>query len=202
MFLKKLNPFIAFGITLVIIVLLITLFFKNPFGIPGISIDTSRTSVVKEIQELNRLETASFTIEKIIEGGQQGNIFQNLLFGDRILLIAHGKVIAGVDMSNITEEDVNFSGQTLEINLPAPEIFSSTLDNEKTSVYDRQQGLLGGNDDLESEARRAAESSIRDAACEAGILDEARENATRDVTQLFEFAGFSDVKVTIPEGSC
>lgn len=160
-------------------------------------------TVILEIQKLGNLETASYTIEKIVEAGQDGNPFQDLLFGDRILLIAHGKVIAGVDMSQITEDQVVVDNETVTITLPPPTILSSSLDNSKTRVYDRTKGYLNtGDKDLESEARLAAEQSITQGACEAGILQEARENAFEQVEQLFKFAGFTTVNVNMPEGSC
>ncbi len=190
-------------ITVVVAILIWTVFSKNPLGKPNTYIDLSRPSVVKEMQALNRLETASFTIEKIVEAGQQGNAFQDLLYGDRILLVAHGKVVAGIDMSQVKESDVNVSGNKVTINLPAPQILSSTLDNSKTSVYDRTQGFLSrGNKDLESEARRAAEGAIKSAACEAGIMQEAKNNAGDRIRQLFQFAGFSEVIVNVPNGGC
>lgn len=160
-------------------------------------------TVILEIKKLGNLETASYTIEKIVEAGQDGNPFQDLLFGDRILLIAHGKVIAGVDMSQITEDQVVVDNETVTITLPPPTILSSSLDNSKTRVYDRTKGYLNtGDKDLESEARLAAEQSITQGACEAGILQEARENAFEQVEQLFKFAGFTTVNVNMPEGSC
>lgn len=191
------------GLGFIVFVIALVVILRNPLARPGISIDLSHASVIKEIQSLNRLETASFTIEKIVEAGQEGNVFQNLLYGDRILLIAHGKVVAGIDLSRVVDDDVTVRGNTLIVNAPAPTIFSATLDNSKTTVYDRSHGLLSqGNKDLESEARRAAELSIKQAACEAGVLDEARENAIDRLTQLFKFAGFSNVEVNIPEGNC
>jgi len=201
--LKRLNPNLLIGLGVIVFVIIMVLLYKSPFSRPGISVDLSHSSVIKEIESLNRLETASFTIEKIVEAGQEGNVFQNLLYGDRILLIAHGKVTAGVDLSEIQENDVTVRGEKLTLNVPAPEIFTATLDNEKTTVYDRTQGLLSrGNKDLESSARLAAETSIRSAACDAGVLLEARENAVERLIQLFKFAGFSIVEVNIPEGNC
>ena len=152
---------------------------------------------------MGSLETASFSIEKVVEAGKQGNPFQDLLYGDRILLIAQGKVTAGVDLYTIKESDIKVQGKELSIALPAPRILSSTLDNSKTKVYDRTQGFLNrGNKDLETQARQAAEASITKAACDGGILNEARTNAIERIKQLFEFAGFSSVKVTVPIGSC
>lgn len=190
-------------LVLTLLVLLTVVFYNNPFAKPSVKVDLSRDSVIKEIQKLGSLETASFSIEKIVEAGQQGNPFQDLLYGDRILLIAHGKVVAGVDLYTVSDQDIKIQGKEISINLPAPRILSSTLDNSKTRVYDRTQGYLSrGNKDLETEARRAAEASITKAACEAGILEEARVSAIERIKQLFEFAGFSSVKVTVKTGSC
>lgn len=187
-----------------IIGILILFGFYTFFGKPGIFVNTNSANVIKELKELNRLETASFTIEKIIEAGTEpGNVFQNLLYGDRILLIANGEIIAGFDLSQMSENDIDITGKTLTLTLPAPTIFIATLNNEKTRVYDRRQGLLSsGNKDLESQARLAAEESIREAACEGNILDEAAENARKQLTALFKTLGFTTVIIEIPQGSC
>lgn len=190
-------------IVIAILVLLALILNNNPFAEPRIKVDLSRSSVIKEIQSLGSLETASYSIEKIVEAGQEGSAIQDLLYGDRILLIANGKVVAGVNLFQLSDDDVVVNGSSLTVNLPAPVILSSTLDNSKTKVYDRTQGYLNkGNKDLETEARKSAEASITQAACEAGILDEARKNAIERIKQLFKFAGFVTVTVNIPEGGC
>jgi len=203
MFSLKTKLYIGFILFLFFLTLLTLVFYNNPFNKPKVTFDLSRDSVIKEVQQLGSLETASFTIEKIVEAGQQGNAFQDLLYGDKILLIAQGKVVAGVDLYKIQEKDITIKGTELSINLPSPRILSSTLDNSKTKVYDRTQGLLNrGNKDLETQARQAAESSITQAACDAGILEEAKKSAIERITQLFRFAGFSFVKVNISTGKC
>lgn len=199
----KIHSTLIIAVALLMIVTLSFIFYRNTFKKPGINIDLSHASVIKEIQTLNRLETSSYTIEKIVEAGQQGNPFQDLLYGDRILLIAHGKVVAGVDMSTVGQNDVTIKKNELTITLPPPSIFSTTLDNSKTRVYDRTQGFLSrGNKDLESEARQAAEASIHQAACEAEILEEARTSAIARLRQLFQFAGFTTVHINIAAGNC
>ncbi len=203
MFSLKTKIIAGFIFALIFIGLLFSFFNNKSLGKPDINIDLSRDSVVREVQKLGSLETASFSIEKIVEAGQQGNMFQDILYGDRILLIASGKVVAGVDLYTIDKNDVQVNDKELIINLSAPKILSSTLDNSKTRVYDRTQGYLSkGNKDLETEARQAAEKSITQAACEAGILEEARTNAIERIKQLFEFVGFTKVTVNIPSGDC
>lgn len=167
-------------------------------------INTSRAAVIKEIQSLNRLETASYTIEKIIDAGTtDSNALSNFFFGDKILLIAHGKVIAGFDLSKIDEKDITINGQDLKIKLPPPQVLVATLDNSQTRVYDRQKGILNqGETNLESEARKAAEASIREAACQGGILQQASDNGRKQLSALFYALGFTTVNIEIPSASC
>ena len=161
------------------------------------------TLVIKEIRNLQRIETASFTIEKIIDGGTNGNTFEQLLFGDKILLIAHGQVIAGFDLSQISEKDIIIKDKTIRMTMPKAQILVSTLDNTQTRVYDRTKGLLNpGDKDLESKAREVAQNSIKDAACKGDILKQASDNARKQLTAFLSALGFTQVSIEIPEASC
>lgn len=167
------------------------------------TVNLSSQTVIKQIEALNRLETAQFTVEKIIDIGTSGTIFSQFLYGDRILLIAHGQVIGGFDLSKVKEEDIRVDGSTLKMKLPAPEVLVTRLDSEQTRVYDRDQGILTkGDRDLESEARKEAEAVIRDAACKGGVLQEASKNARNQMTTQFKGLGFTTVEIDIPEGNC
>lgn len=192
-------------LAIVILVLVIILLFsagsflarnKNTYNL-------TQSSIVQNIQSLSRLETASFTIEKIIEAEKNIPAFADILFGDKILLIAHARVIAGFDFSYIHADDISIQGDTIILNIPAPEILSSNLDNEKTRVYDRRLGIFTKGDlDLESHARTLAEETIRLDACSAGILDIASENVREQLQSFFTLLGFEEVVLTIPEGIC
>ncbi|HSW96379.1 MAG TPA: DUF4230 domain-containing protein [Candidatus Saccharimonadales bacterium] len=191
------------ALVIFIIVILIAWFVITHNNL-GTQLNTNQAAVIKEMRSLQRLETASFTIEKVIDGGTTGNnAFTQFLFGDKILLIAHGQVIAGFDLSQISQNDIKIDGKNLIVKLPQPQILTATLDNTQTRVYDRQKGLLAPEDkDLESKAREAAEKSIRDAACKGGILQQAADNARKQLTALFSSLGFSSVTIQIPSGSC
>ncbi len=167
-------------------------------------INVDRAAVIKEMRELQRLETATFTIEKIIDAGtNQGGKVQELLFGDKLLLIAQGEVIAGFDLSQIQEEDIKVEGQNLTFTLPKPQILVTKLNNEQTKVYDRSTGIFSkGDKDLESKAREQAEESIRQAACQSNILQQASDNARKQLSTLFRGLGFAQVTIAIPEASC
>ena len=150
-------------------------------------------TIIHEVRSLSRLETASYSIEKVItaESGQGPFAF---LFGDRLILIARGQVIAGVDLSKMGEEDivVNEDGAVV-VTLPPAEILVVALDNSKSYIYDRDTGVVGMNPALEAEARRAAEDEILSAALEDGILEMAQRNAEVYVMRLIMALGFREV---------
>ena len=191
---------------LIIISILGFVFIKttdNPFTTPDLAFDSSSQTVIKELRSLQRLETASYTIEKIIEAGTEGNTFQEILYGDHLLLIAQGQVIAGIDLSKVEEKDLEISGTNLRLRLPAPEILVSSLNNDQTRVYDRRMGMLSkGNKDLETRARQEAERIITQAACEGMILEKAGENAQQQLGSLFSALGYTSVVIEIPQGTC
>ncbi|RCK75414.1 MAG: hypothetical protein ANABAC_0705 [Anaerolineae bacterium] len=150
-------------------------------------------TIIHSVRSLARLETIQYSVEKVItaESGQGPFGF---LFGDRLLLVAHGVVIAGVDLEKLSPNDLRLENGVLYVRLPSAEIFIATLDNAKSYVYDRETGVLTkGNIQLETEARRAAEEEIRKAALEDGILEQANRNAQAYLLRLFLQLGYRDV---------
>ncbi|TET53609.1 MAG: DUF4230 domain-containing protein [Anaerolineales bacterium] len=160
-----------------------------------------QVTIVREVQGLSRLETAVYTVEKVItaESGQGPLAF---LFGDRLLLVAHGQVIAGVALGSLTAEDVSVSqAGTVVIRLPETEVLLVSLNNEESYNYDRETGIIGLNPDLETAARQAAEQEILDAALEDGILEMAQDYAELHVRRLVLVLGFEEVRFSeqLPE---
>jgi hypothetical protein len=153
-------------------------------------------SVVMRIRQLNRLETVTYSIDKIVEGDRESILWPSFLAGDKIILVAHGEVIAGVDLSKLQPGDVSVSGQWVRVKLPAAEILTTRIDNQATRVYARSTGLLVSADpNLESEVRGQAEQQIAQAAISEGILDKARQNARTSVGALLSGLGFQRVDV-------
>ncbi|MBN8579711.1 MAG: DUF4230 domain-containing protein [Anaerolineae bacterium] len=148
---------------------------------------------INEIRALARLETIQYSVEKVITAEVGQGTF-GFAFGDKLLFVAHGIVIAGIDMEKLQPTDMSFDGTVLYVNLPPTEIFIATLDNEKSYVYDRDTGLLTqGQVDLETLARQSAEDEIRKAALEDGILLQAQRNAEAYLIKFFSALGFNTV---------
>jgi hypothetical protein len=159
-------------------------------------IDTSSASVVDKIRQLNRLESVDYSIDKIVEGNHQAQGLPDFLAGDRLLLIAHGEVIAGVDLSRLDPKAVQVNGNTVHVRLPEPQVLVTRIDNTRTRVYERTTGILVPTDpNLETQVRQAAEQQITQAAIDDKILDKARQNARVGVTGLLYALGFHTVDV-------
>lgn len=121
-------------------------------------INADQPAVVRQIQQLQRLETVEYTMDKIISGAHDNAYLPKFLAGDRLLLIVHGQVIGGVDLGKIQPGDVSVNGRTISLRIPAAEVFSTRIDNAKTRVYSRDTGLFSSPDpNLESEVREEAE---------------------------------------------
>jgi Protein of unknown function (DUF4230) len=160
----------------------------------ALTIDVSQSTVVNRIQRLQRLETVVYTMDKIVTGAKENPFLPNFLAGDRLLMLVHGEVVAGIDFANLKLGDVRVEGKQVHLHLPAPQIFSTRLDSAKTRVYSRQTGLLVPTDpDLETQVRQEAERQLQEAAMADGILRNAQQNASSTITSLLQGLGFEKV---------
>lgn len=164
-------------------------------GLSGLGGD--REVTVKDVQRLNELSSVQWT-QSVPVTEESGGVspIPEFLRGESVILIAVGEVRAGVDLAELEERDVNAEDGQVTIDLPAPEILSSGLDEERTRVYERDQGLLNFNpdEDLETEARRDAVSRIEASARENGILGQAEENAEISLRAFIQSLGFEEVE--------
>jgi hypothetical protein len=171
----------------------------GPDGAGGPSSRPS-ASVVLAMRDLSRLETEAFHVEKVIElTDDQSRLFGLVQAKDAILLVAVGDVVAGVDLAGIGDGDVHVDPETgrVRVDLPAPRVLSTSIDESQTRVVSRSTELLATRrEDLESLARKEAAEQIEKAARDAGILARAQTAAERTVRALLQSLGFHDVVLT------
>ncbi len=165
-------------------------------GVPHFFGGTSSTplyntaTIIRQVQTLSELVTVKYVMEKVI-------IFEDVKwYGEsRVMIVAHGIVKAGVDLSNLKATDLRINGTRIRINLPPEKITDVYLDDKATQVIERSTGLLRQFDkDLEQNARSQAVDDIRRGARMNGILKEARERAQGQLTRLFKESGFTEVE--------
>jgi hypothetical protein len=151
---------------------------------------------VEGVRDLNRFATVRWTESVPVTRESGGTGLEWLFTGERVLLLAVGEVEAGVDLSALGEDDVRVEGETVTIRLPEPEIFSVSLDEDATGVYDRDFGPLNlrPDDELVEGARAETESRVEGAARENGILDTAETNAEEGIRAFVTSLGFERVE--------
>jgi hypothetical protein len=147
-------------------------------------------TVVQQVQTLSDLVTVKYVLEKVV-------ILEDVKwYGEnRVLLLAHGIVKAGIDLKRITTDDVAISGKKISLRLPSPQITDAYLDDPRSQVIDHTTGLLRAFDkDLEQTARQNAVDDIRRAARKEGILDEADKRARLELELFLRQTGFEQVE--------
>jgi len=159
-------------------------------------------AVVQGIQRLNELATVKYTTQVIVTEKENTKILRQplpeFLTGEKVLLVAVGEVEAGIDLDELGPEDVRVKGDTVYIDLPEARILDSSLDEDKTRLFDRDRGLfkIRGNDELIEEASRDAEDRMVEAARENDLLDKARDNSEASISTLITSLGYDEVRFT------
>ena len=164
------------------------------FGDGGTRTTTSPV-VVEGIRKLDDLTTLRTTQSVVVTKEDPGRLGE-LLSGEEVIVVAVGNVDAGVRLDGLGPEGVRAEGKKVSIRLPEPEILSVSLDEEKTRLYDRDQGLLDfkPNDELAEDARGEAEGRILAVAQEADVLEQAQANAEESIRSFVLSLGFEEVE--------
>ncbi len=198
---------IALAVSLCLISLFATTYFPRPMN----DLDVRDTpAVVTGLRDLARLETASAHVERVIDiRDRQSRLFGAVEAEDAILLVAAGDVVAGVDLTTLTDGDIVVESgaelvhgeqerlyQNVVVTLPMPIVFSARLDNARTYVHTRDTDALARrNETLETRARQEAESTLQAAALDNGLLTRAQANAETTISALLRSLGFDHVTI-------
>jgi hypothetical protein len=146
------------------------------------------TTIVKQIQEVEELTTAVYTMETVVPTSAERKIGEWVVATTKLLYIAHGEVRAGIDLNQLTTEQIKINQNKIQINLPPPQILAQKIDVNRSRVYDYNRGFLNLGPDvapqLQTQAQQQTLKQIVATACKQGILNNANEKAKQTLTQL------------------
>ena len=155
--------------------------------------------IINQIQGEAELVTVSMRLERIITAERNNELLWGMM-GESLLFVAHGHVEAGIDLSQLREEDiVVVDPDTVMIHLPPARIYDDKpiLDTERSYVASRSTGLLTRADaQLETEVRRVAEQELLNAARESELVSEAQRRGELVVEALVRAFGFTNIIFT------
>jgi len=156
------------------------------------------------VRDLAELATVEQTLGRVIDVSERQQSLGTLGFTveDKLLFVAHGQVRAGVDLTNLRDQDftVDVERRRVRVVLPPPKVLVARLDNQQSYVYARSKDWLATRaETLETRARQEAEATLEQAAVSAGILGQARRNARTVVSALVRQLGYADVEVVFQD---
>jgi Protein of unknown function (DUF4230) len=150
---------------------------------------------VLSLKELSDLAVTEITVTKIIKASDEPVWYK---VGDRKILIScEATIKAGIDLSQLTEDDISIKGKSITITLPKPKIISLNLPPGKIKVEYEETGMFRSSfSTAERDALVAqGEQQIRKSAAELGVLETANDHATLFITGFLKRLGYTTVTI-------
>lgn len=150
---------------------------------------------IPALKEIGKLATAEYIITKVVRARDNKTWYK---IGDRKILIScKASIKAGIDLTQLKENDFSRTEQSITIKLPQPQLISFNMAPENIKVEYTEVGFFRSdfsNTDIE-DIMQQAEAQIRGQIDRMGILASARNNASRFVHNFLITAGYENVSV-------
>ena len=177
--------------------------FTSMFGLGNPPQPINSAAILEQVKGLSQLVTVKYVLQKVVGREEPADSPLGQMFSgmNRVIIIAHGVIKAGVDFERLTPGDLTVRDRRVSIRLPPAQILDAYLDDQQTQVVERTTGLFRPFDkQLEQSVRAAAVDDLRRAARSQGILKDADERAQEQLRKLFEQLGFTEVEFLPPPG--
>lgn len=155
-----------------------------------------RPDPLVQLRQIGQLATAEYELAKVVRARDEDTWYK---VGDRrILITCRAHIKAGIDLSQIRDLDIQKGENSIQIQLPPPQIISFSLPPQNIKVAYTDIGPLR---DPFSQAEtnaimQQAEMQLRHQADSLNILKKAADGAATFITRFFEGAGYENVTVT------
>lgn len=153
--------------------------------------EVSHTLIVEKIESLGNLEVLKYNIQDIVEYKK----IRQWLPNAKTALLISGEVICCIDLAKLSKEDIYTSGDSIRLQLPAPEICHTKIDHTKSRIYDMQYGLWESTE-IADAAYRSAEKQLKERAQELDIESKSRDNAVNLLRPILQSMGFEHIFIS------
>ncbi len=180
----------------IVILLLIFLWLRrlSSFSTPE-KLTVENTILLQEIEALGKLELVKYRFKEVVEAEKTAKKWARYfpLGSDmKAVLIASGEAVACIDLTKVQKDDIQFSNDTIYVNLPAAQLCYFKIDLQNSKLYDfKATNSIYKYFDNEDKAAEfiqetyaKAEIEIKEAALKSGILEDA-ERMSGEVLQPF-----------------
>lgn len=176
-------------------------------GCSSESAESKREGMVEALHNRSRLNVVQYNLHKILthedfstlEGTLLGEKFSVQIPGDRMIALPVDVVVkASVDLSALSNEDVEVDGESIVLYLPDPqlEITSSSID------YTHEKQFLSWNRSQYSEKEKeailaAGVKKIMGEMNRSDVMERARVSAHKALQPMLAVAGYAPEQVTL-----
>lgn len=200
---KKALSIVLVITALVIGIVVVILVFRG--GIFNAPRRINATVILERVQNMSALVTTRYSYSSMVTSEREMPGILGGLYGESMAMIAVGYVTAGIDLSKLTEDDVEFENGVISLRLPTPELQDCFLDEQASYIVSYNTGIFARNiPNIDTEARRFAIHKFRDAALESGILDDAQNQAKVALEEFINLVSSGDItglQITLRESS-
>jgi hypothetical protein len=159
---------------------------------------------VEQVQELASLATAQAHMKVVIEQEDNQLFGKDIAFNlpgtkRELMLVVPATVVAGVDLKQVTEEDIQIDEQKRELRMVLPRaelIQEPAIQMDQVRTFS-DEGILRSEVKWDEgfDLGAEAQDTIEQEAIEAGLLQTAEQNAVKVLQGFFDNLGYS-VKLT------
>jgi hypothetical protein len=176
--------------------------FKNIFGSKPVVIEATPV-IITEINTLAQLITITFTDEVVMDTAKIGNGMPSLLptsIGtiltpavDKLVMIGRGRVLAGTDLKNLKEKDINVTDDSIHVSIPHSIILQTIINPSDFETFSEK-----GNWDESSITTLKIEirNEINHRAIQQNILQKADARSENIIETFLKNTGFKKVTIS------
>jgi len=160
-----------------------------------------RGLVIGKLQRASDLATTEFTVDKIVHGTKTKKIAWFIKLSEaRFLAYSQAKIKAGIDLSDIAEDDVRIDGKKITLRLPPIKIINFSYPpssfQEDTLVSDPSSFLNTISIAAQETFFREAELDIRNNLEYMGIVETTQNHCQTLLHQLLRSLGYEEIYIS------
>lgn len=174
---------------------LLLLFSLILLGCNSTSTKVNKEQEVMGLQQMSDLATAEYVVTKIIKASDDKTWYKA---GDRkILMSCKATIVAGIDLSKLSEEDFSINGESITITLPRAKLLYINIKPEDIKTAYEEVSLFRTKFTSQEKNQLAvqAENQINESIPSLGVLITAETNASLFVDNFLKNLGYKNINI-------
>lgn len=160
--------------------------------------------VVSKIQKASKLATTEFTLSKVVVATKGKSLLWVIKLNEALFVANTQAVVkAGINLENLTKDDIQIDGQSIQIQLPYIEILNFSYPIDKVQIDSTITGNQFMNKFTLADYDRTleeAELKIREVLPYLGIVDATKKKTRIMLETLLKGLGYTEIFLEFKDG--